>query len=134
MYYATCDNRNALKALRVMSGATSKEMVKVVRELYPKYDKTLQSKCERDEYGIQIKPDAYVALKEAFVGAAKSGKKVTRHGKHRLTSRIYARLTKSDFERLQLQMERDGYATVQDCVTAMVKRYLWEGEHNGDNP
>lgn len=125
---------NDLKALRVMSGATAKEMVKVVRDLYPKYDKTLQSKCERDEYGIQIKPDAFAVLNEAFGEAVQSEKKPTRHGKHRLTSRIYARLTKSDFERLQLQMERDGYATVQDWATAMVKRYLWEGEHNGANP
>lgn len=124
---------NDLKALRVMSGATSKEMVKVVRELYPKYDKTLQSKCERDEYGIQIKPDAFSALMAAFGGGAHTEKKATRHGKHRLTSRIYARLTKSDFDRLQLQMKRDGYATVQDWATAMVKRYLWEGEHNGSN-
>lgn len=50
---------NELKNLRLMSGVKASQMVEVVRELYPKYDKTIQSKCERaGEYGISIQPDA----------------------------------------------------------------------------
>lgn len=122
---------NELKELRLSSGIPVKEMVKVVRERYPKYDKTLQSKCERDEYGVELRTDALEDLRRVFGGADGLPKKASKHGKHKLTNRIYARLTKSDFERLQLQMRQDGYATVQDWVTAMVKRYLWEVDHNG---
>ena len=48
-------------------GLPAKDMVAVVQELYPKYDKTMQSKCENgDDYGISIRPDAMKALYAKF--------------------------------------------------------------------
>lgn len=42
---------NELRSLRVDLGLPAKDMVAVVQELYPKYDKTMQSKCENgDDY------------------------------------------------------------------------------------
>ena len=55
--------KNDLRQLRLMCGAPVKDMVEVVRALYPKYDKVIQSKVEHgDEYGIQLRPDAMRAL------------------------------------------------------------------------
>lgn len=54
---------NELRSLRVDLGLPAKDMVAVVQELYPKYDKTMRSKCENgDDYGISIRPDAMKAL------------------------------------------------------------------------
>lgn len=56
---------NELRALRIDLGLPAKDMVAVVQGLYPKYDKTMQSKCENgDDYGISIRPDAMKALYE----------------------------------------------------------------------
>ena len=99
-------------------------MVAVVQELYPKYDKTMQSKCENgDDYGISLRPDAMKALYEKF---APGGTKASRRKKdrHRLTGRITCRLEDADMEALQQRMKADGYATAQELMTALVRQYL----------
>ena len=45
-----------LRELRVTKQIPAKDMVAVVQTLYPKYDKTVQSKCENGEaYGVTIR-------------------------------------------------------------------------------
>ena len=52
-----------LRELRVTKQIPAKDMVAVVQTLYPKYYKTVQSKCENGEaYGVTIRPDAMHAL------------------------------------------------------------------------
>ena len=105
-------------------GLPAKDMVAVVQELYPKYDKTMQSKCENgDDYGISLRPDAMKALYEKF---APGGTKASRRKKdrHRLTGRITCRLEDADMEALQQRMKADGYATAQELMTALVRQYL----------
>lgn len=42
---------NELRSLRIELGLPARDMVAVVQGLYPKYDKTMQSKCENgDDY------------------------------------------------------------------------------------
>lgn len=118
---------NELRSLRTEMGLPAKDMVAVVQELYPKYDKTMQSKCENgDDYGISIRPDAMKALYTKF---APSGTKVSRRKKdrHRLAGRISCRLEDTDMKALQRRMEADGYSTAQELLTALVRRYLAEG-------
>lgn len=82
-------NDNELRCLRVGLGLPAKDMVAIVQTLYPKFDKTMQSKCERgDEYGVNIRPDAMKALYERFAPERLEPPKRTRHGQHRLTCRI----------------------------------------------
>ena len=38
-----------IRELRISRKLPAKDMVAVVQELYPKYDKTMQSKCERGD-------------------------------------------------------------------------------------
>lgn len=119
---------NELRCLRVDLGLPAKDMVAVVQELYPKYDKTMQSKCENgDDYGISIRPDAMKALYAKF---APNGTKVSRRKKdrHRLANRVSCRLEDADMEALQQRMEADGYATAQELLADLVQRYLRGGD------
>lgn len=96
-------------------------MVSVVQGIYPKYDKTMQSKCERgDEYGIQLRADAMKALLAQFAPGWKS----KRSGGHRLTCRISCRLENDDYALLQQHVKADGFSTMQDWIADMVHRYL----------
>lgn len=119
---------NELRELRTSRGLAVKEMVAVVQGLYPKYDKTVQSKCENgDAYGVTIRRDALKALYMHFAPELLEPKKQTRHGQHRLTCRISARLENSTFAALQQQMQADGYRTFQELLTALVASYLKGG-------
>ena len=89
--------RNELMELRVGRGLPAREMVAVVQKLYPKYDKTMQSKCEHgEEYGVLLRPDALAALYSRFAPDVLEARKRSRHGKHRLTCRVTARLVEGD--------------------------------------
>lgn len=119
---------NELRELRTSRGLAVKEMVAVVQGLYPKYDKTVQSKCEnRDAYGVTIRRDALKALYRHFAPELLEPKKRTRHGQHRLTCRISARLENRTFAALQQRMQADGYRTFQELLTALVASYLKGG-------
>lgn len=119
---------NELRELRTSRGLAVKEMVAVVQKVYPKYDKTVQSKCENgDAYGVTIRKDALKILYQHFAPELLEPKKQTRHGQHRLTCRISARLENSTFAALQQKMQVDGYRSFQELVTALVVRYI-EGE------
>ena len=123
--------RNELMELRVGRGLPAREMVAVVQELYPKYDKTMQSKCEHgEEYGVLLRPDALTALYSRFAPDVLEARKRSRHGKHRLTCRITARLEDALFAALQQRMQADGYQTFQELLTALVLRYV-EGDADG---
>lgn len=121
----------ALRELRIAKGIPAKDMVAVVRAMYPKYDKTTQSKCESGEvYGVSIRPDAMQALYERFAPECLEPPKRTRHGQHRLTCRVSGRLANDTYAALQQYMRADGYATTQEWVTAMALRYIAEKEVN----
>lgn len=56
-----------LRELRLSKQIPAKDMVAVVQAIYPKYDKTVQSKCENGEaYGVSLRPDAMAALYAHF--------------------------------------------------------------------
>lgn len=58
---------NELRELRLKKQLPAKEMVEVVRSIYPKFDKPLLSKCENGGvYGVQLKADAMKALRVAY--------------------------------------------------------------------
>ncbi|NMD01851.1 MAG: hypothetical protein GYA71_01105 [Bacteroidales bacterium] len=96
-------------------------MVEVVRGIYPKYDKTMQSKCERgDEYGVQLRPDGMKALLEKF-----APERLAKKGDgHRLTCRISCRLEDDEYADLLHYVKIDGFDTMQAWLTYMVRRYI----------
>lgn len=63
-----------LRELRLSKQIPAKDMVAVVQAIYPKYDKTVQSKCENgDAYGVSLRPDAMAALYAHFAPGAGRG-------------------------------------------------------------
>jgi len=115
-----------LRELRISRQLPAREMVSVVKEIYPKYDKTMQSKCERgDEYGIQIRPDAMEALYARFdpERLIKTKKKKKGDG-HKYTCRISCRLPDEVYAELQQFIKEEGFKTMQDWLTHTVEKYI----------
>ena len=117
-----------LRDLRISRQLPAREMVAVVQALYPKYDKTIQSKCENgDTYGVTIRPDAMRALYAQFAPERLEPPKRTRHGQHRLTRRISCRLENEDYEALQQLIAASGCETVQEWLTGIVRELIRKG-------
>ena len=121
-----------LKELRISKNIPAKDMVDVVRRIYPKFDKSLLSKCESDAYGAELPEDALQALYAAFAPEAVQTKKRSHSGKNLLTCRITARLPNDVYELLQQRIRANGYDTMQSFLSDMVKEYLKTEEHNGN--
>lgn len=122
-----------LRELRISKQIPAKEMVEVVQMLYPKYDKTVQSKCENGEaYGVSLRPDALAALYAKFAPELLEAQKKSKGERHRLTCRVSGRLEDEVYAALQQHMEADGYTTTQEWVTAMALRYIREKEGNAE--
>lgn len=120
---------NELKALRIRRNLAQKDMVDVVRQIYPKYDKYVQSKCEKSElYGVELAKDAMNALYAAFDPERATARSARKKDKHRLTCSIRARLETPVYEALQQLIEAEGHATVQDWLTEKVTGYIQEKE------
>lgn len=114
-----------LRELRISKQIPAKKMVAVVRQLYPKYDKTMQSKCERgDEYGIRIREDALEALYATFAPERLEQKQVKRSSGHKLKCRISCRLADEVHAELLEFISEDGYKTMQDWLTDTVDKYI----------
>lgn len=129
-------NKN-LKQLR--EGKTPKEnaeMIALVRERYPGFDKSLLSKCSNSEkYGVELIPEAMAILLERFgqeLPPEKPQDKRTGSG-HRLSCRISARLPDADYAALQRRIEVEGYKTMQAWLADMVRQYLQKGKHYEEN-
>lgn len=118
---------NELRNLRIELGLPAKEIVEIVRTIYPKYDKTMQSKCERgEEYGVVLQPDAMSALRKQLDPLGKTVDK-RKKDRHRLTKRLHCRLDDTTYQVLQRKMETDGYGTSQQLLEALIRDYLGKG-------
>ena len=82
--------KNELRRLRLKHDIPVKDMVEVVRNIYPKYDKVIQSKCEHGEdYGIQLRKHAMDALLVKYEPLlAKPSKKEQRTKGYRVQCRL----------------------------------------------
>ncbi|MDF2984929.1 MAG: hypothetical protein K0R50_439 [Eubacterium sp.] len=128
-----------LRELRTSRQLPAKEIVSVVQKLYPKYDKTMQSKCERgNEYGIQLRNDAMNALlmkfapdklsedKSAIQTPQDDSSKATKdkNDGHRLTCRISCRLEDDEYKALKEFVKAEGFDTMQAWLTHRVRQYI----------
>lgn len=105
---------NKLRDLRTASEATPQAMVDIVRMHYPKYDKTLQSKCEHTEdYGVELTYPAFRELVIKLLGQAEWDKYKKQTDGHKNQKRITIRMDNETFRRFMAQIHQDGYDTVQ---------------------
>ena len=117
---------NDLHALRVENELPAKDIVAVVRELYPKFDKPLLSKCEHgDLYGVDLRPDAMSALLE-YVGTTPAPDRENRPPNNfkRRGVRCYCRIDETAHAALQRAIKADGYASMQKWFEETVRNYL----------
>lgn len=115
---------NPLRNLRVSKNLAARDMVATVRGLYPKYDKMLQSKCEHDEYGIDLKPKAMDALLEKYAPDLLEKARHERDGRHKLKRKVMCRLTDEEYDALKTRIRQDGFETMQAWLTYMIRHYL----------
>ena len=116
-----------LSNLRAYSGAAAKDMVAVIQRTYPKFDKTMLSKCEHeDDYGATLPRAAMDALYAAFAPDPESRKAIKgrKADFHRKTGRLYARVDADTYAALQQAIQADGYRSVQDWFSDVVTTYL----------
>ena len=124
-----------LKQLRVAKQIPGKDMVAVVQRRYPKFDKTMLSKCENGSvYGVMLRPDASEDLLQAFDAERITAAPPVKKCRHRLTCRISARLEDADYAALQQYSSEDGYATMQDWITDIVRAYIKSKEGSNELP
>ena len=115
-----------VRQFRESRGITSKDMVEVAREQFPKYDKYLHSKVERpNDYGIR----PVLALESAWESAfASTTPQCRRKDNRRLKARIQCRMTEREYEALQRRFKAQGFDTMQDGVKYIIGRYLEESK------
>lgn len=111
-----------VKQFRMERGLPAKQIVSVMKEQYPKYDKALHSKVERPEqYGIRLVCGAEKLLEAAFAGTAPAAPK---RENRRLPARLQCRVSRTDYRRLQLAFWSDGFGTMQSGLAHIIHAYL----------
>lgn len=110
-----------LQAFRTEKGLMAKDVVEVVKGIYPKYDKVIHSKCEHgDEYGIRLRSDAALALLERFAPDRLIKPKRDRHKK---SNRIQARLSDDLYAQTRRHLQQTG-KTAQDFLEGLVRQFF----------
>lgn len=99
--------------------APAKDLVTAVQTVYPKYDKTLQSKVTSGEYGIEWTDKAAQAVAELVLNGAQKKKDT-----HRYSKRISARLPDKMHARLLRVIGERGFESVQSWLIYIVTDYL----------
>lgn len=114
-----------LRELRISKAIPAKEMVDVVRAIFPKYDKMLQSKCERSsEYGVRIRPEAMDALAAKYAPDEVEKIKRKRRGGHRLTCRVTCRLEDAEYAEVVKTVREEGFDTIQSWLAFNIRKHL----------
>lgn len=102
-----------------------KDVVPVIRNIFPRYDAQLHSKVERPEqYGIELCREAEDAIRAHFLIYPIKSSKPRSHDNRTMPCRIYGRLEKGLYSRLQTALKADGYASTQDWMHDAVVEYL----------
>ncbi len=121
----TSGNVNPLRFLRLSKELPVADLVATVKELYPKYDRQLQSKCEHGEvYGIQLRTNAWDKLLAKYAPDILEREKHRRDGCHRLKCKVSCRLETNEYADLMKRIREDGFDTTQAWLTFMIRKYL----------
>lgn len=117
---------NALRELRLGREVPAQDMVDVVQAVYPGYDKTLQSKCERSHYyGVQICDGAMDTLVKTFAPDNAQERKKRKSPEVRTNPcRLVVRVSALDHNLLMDCMREEGFSTTQDWLYSHLKKYL----------
>lgn len=110
--------KSRLKEYREAHGATPADIIAIIQTKFPKYDKTLQSKCENtDKYGIEPCKEAFDLLDTHF-------KRTKRATRHRRQKRVMCRLSDEDYVAFKAAIEESSYPTMQAYMERSIKRFI----------
>lgn len=116
-----------MKEFREGRNLSQRDIIDVVQESSPGFDKYLLSKVERPEkYGIRLLNEIEQNLAEAFPPTVPEARKPDRR---KNPCRLYCRVGKRMYGQLQRALQADGFKTTQDGLVYIISKYL-EG-HNG---
>ena len=125
----TSEAVNPLREIRDKSGASTQTVISIVQRRHPKYDKTLQSKCEHTElYGVQLADDSMKDLRRELTPEEEKKAAWVRQGRHRLTNSVSCRLSKEENERFRKIAKQSGDGTVQSYLAEMIRDRIYEYE------
>lgn len=111
---------NELRDLRILSGIPAPAIADAVKQVFPKFDRYLLSKCEQpDLYGVTLLPRGMKAAR-ALAPEVTPKKKDS----HKNQFRIYCRMDQATYNRLISQIRQDGFKTVQDWMLDQVLAYI----------
>lgn len=125
-----------VRAFQEGIGIRPKELIGVLRERYPKYDKSLHSKvCSPEKYGVRLLEQAEQLLLEEFGTGTECSPQTgqgnaVKRDKRRLPCRIYARLTESEYAALQQAIKASGCLTVQEYLRKLIRKDLKRRERH----
>ena len=118
-----------MKEFREGLNLSQRDIINVVQESAPGFDKYLLSKVERPEkYGIRLLNEIEQTLVEAFPQTAPEPRKPDRR---KNPCRLYCRVGKRMYGQLQRALQADGFKTVQDGLVYIIGKYL-EGKDGGE--
>lgn len=125
-----------LREICERTNAKGKEIALVVREKFPKFNRQLLAQCQASEkYGIVIHPDGLqlicdtydVSMPQQTTAAPEETKpKPKRPDKRKLPRKLTFRMTMKDYARLVVQVEKDGFDSVQAWLYDKVMKLLEE--------
>lgn len=119
-----------MKEFREGLNLSQRDIIDVVQESAPGFDKYLLSKVERPEkYGIRLLNGIEKDLLEAYPQTAPRPRKPDRR---KNPCRLYCRVGKPVYERLQRALRADGFETVQAGLNYIIGKYL-EGRNGTED-
>lgn len=119
-----------------LTSAERREAVAVIRERYPKFNKSLFYKATNpDQYGVLLRSESAALLRQHFpekfgeeepeTAAPEAGtKKHHASGGHRLTCRVQCRLEDDVYLELLRMIKEDGYSTTQSWLSDFITRFI----------
>ena len=117
------------------------DTVELMRGMFPSFDKTVLSKCNKPEkYGCVLHPAGYDVLRSIAAEAEEASQEAPpepqkpKRFRHKLTRQVSGRLSERKYEALQHYIRLDGYETTQDWVTAQVDNYIGRMIEKYGNP
>ena len=115
-----------LRELRVSRGIPAKEIVSVVRQLYPRFDAPTLSKVESTEYGTELPADAVKLIYETFAPEFVPLLRQPKPDPRRLTCRVSCRLEDEDYMLLMERIQADGAPTTQAWLSNLIHKVVHE--------
>lgn len=114
-----------LRNLRLKKCLKGSDMVEVVRELYPKFDKSALSKCENgDVYGVDLRRDATKLLFERF--DPEKAENAALSSSNSRGYQIRCRIPRSESALLQQALTAN-HTTIQAWMSEIIRNYIKRG-------